>query len=269
MKLSASAVSECASRHGLRVEKYPTLRAEAPQTTLREQGCEVMVVAAYGLILPQVVLDIPDRGCLNIHASLLPRWRGAAPIQRAILAGDAETGVCIMRMEAGLDTGPVLLESRCPVEARDTTGTLTERLARLGAEAIVDVLSRLDSLAERPQAGEATYASKVAKPEARIDWARSAAQIDRQVRAFDPTPGCEARLLGETLKVWEAWPEEGQGEAGMVVRSSPEGLVVGCGGGGCLRITRLQRPGGRKVSAADFLRARVVPPGTRLEPVIG
>ena len=268
MRLTASAVAEAARSRGLQVAKFPTLRDEAARRCLRELHPEVLVVAAYGLILPQAVLDIPARGCLNIHASLLPRWRGAAPIQRAILAGDAETGVCIMRMEAGLDTGPVLLERRMPIGPRDTTGSLTESLARLGAEAIVEALGRLDTLVDRPQEGEATYAAKVLKPEARIDWSGEARAIERQVRALDPSPGSEARLLGETVKIWEAHEETGAGEAGTVVSASPEGIVIGCGSGR-LRVTRLQRPGGRRMSAAEFLQARAVPAGTRLESVTG
>lgn len=268
MRLAASAVAELAVSRGLAVAKFPTLRDEGAQHVLRELRPDVMVVAAYGLILPQAVLDIPSRGCLNIHASLLPRWRGAAPIQRAILAGDAETGVCIMRMEAGLDTGPVLLERRVPIGPRDTTGSLTQALAQLGAAALVEALDHLDTLAERPQAGEATYAAKVLKAEARIDWSSDARAIERQVRALDPVPGCEARLLGETVKIWEAFPERGSNEVGTVVSASPEGIVIGCGSG-CLRVTRLQRPGGRRMSAGEFLRARAVPAGTRLESLPG
>ena len=214
-----------------------------------------MVVAAYGLILPPAVLEVPARGCLNIHASLLPRWRGAAPIQRAILAGDERTGVSIMQMDAGLDTGPVLLEREVAIGARETTASLTERLAALGAEAIVEALARLDRLDARPQeASRATYAAKIAKAEARLDWSRRCEELDRQVRAFDPAPGAEATLAGESLKVWSAEPvPEARGLPGAVLRASGDELVVACGSGG-LRLRVVQKPGGRKMNAADFLR---------------
>jgi methionyl-tRNA formyltransferase len=222
------------------------------------------VVAAYGLILPRAALDIPPRGCLNIHASLLPRWRGAAPIHRAILAGDRTTGVCIMQMEEGLDTGPVLLAREIPITARDSTGGLTDRLAGLGAEAILDALARLDTLEPHPQDGTlATYAAKVSKAEARIDWTRSCEALDRQVRAFDPAPGAEGEVAGEMLKVWSAEPlAEAHGVAGTVIRAGGDDLVIACGSG-ALRLLTLQRAGGRKMAAGDFLRGttlRIVSP---------
>ena len=224
---------------------------------MRAARADVMVVAAYGLILPPAVLEIPARGCLNIHASLLPRWRGAAPIQRAILAGDERTGISIMRMDAGLDTGPVLLERALAIDARETTGSLTVRLAELGARAIVEALAELPHLTPRAQDGRlATYAAKVTKAEARIDWSGRCDEIDRQVRAFDPSPGAEAMLDGEVLKIWAAEPVPGmRGLPGSVVRGPKDELLVACGVGG-MRLDLVQRPGGRKMNAADFLRGR-------------
>ena len=224
---------------------------------LRAARADVMVVAAYGLILPPAVLQIPARGCLNIHASLLPRWRGAAPIQRAILAGDERTGVSIMQMDAGLDTGPVLLEREVAIDARETTGSLTRRLTDLGARAIVEALADLSRLPPRAQdARLATYAAKITKGEARIDWSRRCDEIDRQVRAFDPAPGAEATRDGEGVKIWEAEPvPDMAGLPGSVVRGPKDELLVACGAGG-LRLHLVQRPGGRKMNAADFLRGR-------------
>jgi methionyl-tRNA formyltransferase len=211
------------------------------------------VVAAFGLLLPASVLAIPRHGCINIHASLLPRWRGAAPIQRAILAGDATTGITIMRMEAGLDTGPALLTHAHAIGPRDTTGMLTEALAALGARAIVEALGRLESLVPQPQdAARATYAAKIEKAEAGIDWAQPAEAIDRQVRAFDPAPGAETRLDGEALKVWKAEPMDRAGAPGEVLEASPGGIVVGCGRG-ALRLLEVQRAGARRLPASAFL----------------
>lgn len=255
LKLMPSAVSESAARLGLRVEKFSSVKGGDAQQALRAAGADMMVVAAYGLILPRAVLEIFPRGCINIHASLLPRWRGAAPIQRAILAGDERTGVCIMRMEEGLDTGPVVLERAIPIEAADTTATLTARLAELGADAIVEALHAPDSWKPRPQdPSHATYAAKVAKSEARIDWSRDAVQIDRLVRAFNPAPGAEAVVGDETVKVWECEPVAGRaGAPGSILQAAGADLVVACASG-ALRLKTLQRAGGRKMNAADFLR---------------
>lgn len=255
LKLMPSAVSESAAHLGLRVEKFPSVRGNDAHETLRAIGADVMVVAAYGLILPRAVLEIFPRGCINIHASLLPRWRGAAPIQRAILAGDERTGVCIMQMEEGLDTGPVVLERAIPIEPVDTTATLTSKLAHLGAEAIVEALRAPDAWKPRPQdPSHATYAAKVAKSEARIDWGGDAAQIDRQVRAFNPAPGAEALIGDETVKVWESEPVAGKPAApGAILQAAGAELVVACASG-ALRLKTLQRAGGRKMGAADFLR---------------
>ena len=257
LKLTPSAVATAAQRLGLRIEKPATLKAPEAQATLAEAALDVLVVAAYGLILPPAVLAIPARGCLNIHASLLPRWRGAAPVHRAILAGDARTGVCIMRMDAGLDTGPVLLERPIDIGTEDTTGTLTGRLAALGAEAIVEALDRLDTLAPHAQDGAlATYAAKVTKEEARIDWSDDADAIARRIRAFDPQPGTEVQLAGETVKLWRARAVAGRGEPGEVLATNPE-LVVACGRG-ALVVEQLQRPGGRRLSGAEYVRGNAV-----------
>jgi methionyl-tRNA formyltransferase len=261
LRLSASAVAECALRHGLSVDKPATLKEPQVQQRLRDVAPEVMVVAAYGLLLPQAVLDIPARGCVNIHASLLPRWRGAAPIQRALLAGDAMTGICIMQMEPGLDTGPVLLEARMPIGPHDTTGSLLEALSSLGAGLIVQALEKLDSLQPQPQDdARATYAAKIAKADVRIDWSRPAAQLDRQVRALNPSPGAEARIAGDPIKIWEARPVQGAGNPGTVLEASAARLVVACGEG-ALQLVQVQRPGGRRLNAADFSRGRSVSVG--------
>lgn len=253
MKLTPSPVAECAARHGLRVSKPQTLRTAGSLAELREVKPDVMVVAAYGLILPQGILDAPALGCINIHASLLPRWRGAAPVHRAILAGDAETGVSIMRMEAGLDTGPVLLERRIPIAAHDTTGSLMEKLAHLGAEAISAALGSLGTLPERSQdpAG-VTYAAKVTKAEAVMDWSRPAVELERQVRAFNPAPGAEAIVQGVQLKIWRANALPGRQAPGKV-DIGPAGVTVGCGSG-LLELAVVQRPGGRRMPIDEFLR---------------
>ena len=262
MKLTASAVAETAARLGLRVEKPGTLKSPAAAELVAQARPDVAVVAAYGMLLPRSVLDVPARGCLNIHASLLPRWRGAAPIQRAILAGDMHTGVAIMQMEEGLDTGAVLLEREIAIGPRDTTGTLTTKLAQLGADAIVQALAGLDRLVPRPQdAAAATYASKVSKSEAMLDWNAGHLELDRKVRAFDPAPGAQAVVDGETVKVWTAHPVDGiEAHPGTVVRAKPGDLVVACGEGG-LRLEVVQRPGGRKMSAAEFLRGKALGAG--------
>jgi len=253
MKLTASAVAQFAAGHGLPIQKPQSLKAPEAQEAIRDAAAEVLVVAAYGLLLPPAVLAIPGKGCLNIHASLLPRWRGAAPIQRALLAGDTVTGISIMQMDAGLDTGPVLLEKPLSIGPRETTGSLTDALAALGAAAIVEGLSRLDELAPCPQdpAG-VTYAPKITKGEARIDWSEAAEAIERQIRAFNPVPGAETMFRGEALKVWEAEPGPGSGPPGTVLEAANGRIRVACGIGSLfLRI--LQRAGGRRLEAADYL----------------
>eukprot|EP00825_Cyclidium_porcatum_P042317 TRINITY_DN576_c0_g1_i17.p3 TRINITY_DN576_c0_g1~~TRINITY_DN576_c0_g1_i17.p3 ORF type:complete len:311 (-),score=75.89 TRINITY_DN576_c0_g1_i17:25-957(-) len=214
MTLQPSAVKKVALEHGIEVFQPLTLKDAEAQAKVAAVGAEVMVVAAYGLILPQVVLDMPRLGCINIHGSLLPRWRGAAPIQRALLAGDAETGVCIMQMEAGLDTGPVLLRGAFPIEATDTTATLHDRLAELGAKLVVEALGKLPLPAEPQPAEGVNYAHKIEKAEALIDWSKSAAELDRHIRAFNPFPGAQALFRGQTVKLWQASPVPGQGEIG-------------------------------------------------------
>jgi methionyl-tRNA formyltransferase len=264
LKPKSSAVADLAVGLGLPVAKPASLKAPEARTPLEAASPEVMIVAAYGLILPQSVLAIPRRGCLNIHASLLPRWRGAAPIQRAIQAGDAETGVAIMVMEAGLDTGPVLLERRVAIRPTETAGSLTAILAGLGADAVVEALVLLDELVPRAQdPGTVTYAAKIDKSEARLDWNLDARLLDRQVRAFDPFPGAETTLEGEPLKVWLARPVAATGAPGCVIGLDGGCPVVACGTG-ALVLTVLQRPGSRRMPAEEFLKARSMAPGTRL-----
>jgi methionyl-tRNA formyltransferase len=264
LKLTPSAVAQAAAHAGLRVEKPKTLRAPEAQRLLREADANVMVVAAYGLILPAEMLAIPRLGCLNIHASLLPRWRGAAPIHRAILAGDTLTGISIMQMDVGLDTGPVLLEKPLPIDDDATTGGLTTTLAALGAAAVVEALERLPSLEPKPQdETRATYAAKISRDDARIDWSASSDAIARQVRAFDPQPGAEARLGDEAVKIWRARPVSGQGAPGEVLSSGADGIVVACGSG-ALAVSILQRAGGRRLPAAEFLRGHTLEAGARL-----
>lgn len=269
MELRPSPVKELALQRGLAMHQPASLKDEASWGPIRDARADVMVVAAYGLILPQAVLDIPRLGCLNIHASLLPRWRGAAPIQRALLAGDSETGVTIMRMEAGLDTGPMLLKESLSVAADDTAGSLHDKLASLGARLIVAALDRLErgELAEERQPAEGVaYAAKLDKAEAALDWRLTAAELDRRVRAFNPQPGARARIGGQALKVWRAEPATACGEPGTVLSAEGDGIVVACGKG-ALRLTELQKAGGRRLPPSDFLRGFALRPGQRFDPV--
>ena len=267
MHLVSSAVARVAAMHGIEALKPLTLREGDAASRLQSLAPDVMVVAAYGLILPASVLQIPPRGCLNIHASLLPRWRGAAPIQRALLAGDAQTGISIMQMDAGLDTGPVLLEKPVVIGPRATAGALIDALAALGARAIVEALARLDELLPREQdSAHATYARKILKSDAHIDWAQSSAFVDRQVRAFNPVPGAATRLSGETLTIWEAEPVVGTGKPGEVLIADSERLVVACAEG-ALALTEVQRPGGKRMAIRDFVRGARIGLGAFLEPV--
>ena len=331
MKLQPSAVKQFALEHQLTVAQPASLRldgkfaneAQAAQTLIAQAGAQAMVVVAYGLILPQWVLDTmagPGQwGCFNIHASLLPRWRGAAPIHRAIEAGDTETGVTIMQMDAGLDTGPMLLQERMAIRDTDSTATLHDALAAVGARLMVQALANPAALKPRLQSEQGVcYAHKIDKAEATIDWQQSAEQIARKVRAFDPFPGASTRLAGETLKIWgaqalahgegEAHTQEslatgrepktaddlkglaapdiapctidpaasffvhqhadlmasgasGQAPPGLILASEPRGLVVAAGAGTCLRITHLQRPGGKRLAVADYLQGHAVAPG--------
>ena len=262
-KLAPGPVKQAALDAGIPVEQPESLKSAEAQARLRSYAPELMVVIAYGLILPRKVLAIPRLGCWNVHASLLPRWRGAAPIQRAILAGDTETGVCLMQMEAGLDTGPVLLERRTAIASDDTGGSLHDRLAALGAEVLQEGLARAsrgESLPATPQpeAG-ATYAHKLDKAEAKLDFTQPAAKLERKVRAFDPWPVAEADLAGERVRVWRAValpsPESRVPSPGQILTASKLGIDIACGSG-VLRILKLQRAGGRVVTAADYLNAR-------------
>jgi methionyl-tRNA formyltransferase len=265
MSLQISPVKQLAQKHGLLLHQPPSLKAEEARQPIVGVRSDVLVVAAYGLILPQAVLDIPRLGCLNNHASLLPRWRGAAPIQRALLAGDAETGITIMRMDAGLDTGPMLLKESLPIAAADTAGSLHDKLASLGARLVVEALGRLErgELHGETQPDDGvTYAAKLDKAEAALDWRRPAAQLDRAVRAFNPFPGATARLDGQVVKIWAAMPVSQTGEAGRILAVGSNGIVVACGEG-ALHLTELQKAGGKRLPAADFLRGFPLKPGQR------
>jgi len=259
-KLAASPVKEAALAQQLCVEQPETLRDADAQRRLRALELDLLVVVAYGLILPRKVLALPRLGCWNVHASLLPRWRGAAPIQRALLAGDAQTGVCLMQMEAGLDTGPVLLRRETPISSDDTGGTLHDRLAALGADVLQDGLQRLLRgvfLPPQPQPDEGvTYAHKLDKAEARLDWQQPADALARKVRAFNPWPVAEATLAGERLRIWSARAlPNTSGAPGALVGATREGIDIACAQG-TLRILEVQRDGGRRVPVADYLNAR-------------
>ena len=263
LKLTPSAVKVLARAHGLPIAQPASLKDPAAHLQLRAVAAEVMVVAAYGLILPQAVLEIPARGCLNIHASLLPRWRGAAPIQRAILAGDTETGITIMQMDAGLDTGAMLAKYALPIDPEDSAKTLHDKLAALGGTAIVNVLRQDRLTAETQDNTQATYAAKLTKDEGVVDWTKPAAEIARAVRAYNPFPGAQTQLRGENLKLWTAQATDQQGESGTILAADKIGIVVACGQG-ALRITELQRAGSKRVTAAQFLTGCELKPGERL-----
>lgn len=265
MQLQASAVKQVASAHGIEVLQPLSLRMDSrdPQRAAEAQAAherllatdyDVMVVAAYGLILPRSTLDI--KPCINIHGSLLPRWRGAAPIHRAIESGDEETGVTIMQMEEGLDTGPMLAMERLPILDTDTTGSLHDKLAEMGGRMIVDALNRMAAggLDAVPQPEEGvTYAAKISKEEARLDLRRPAAELARKVRAFNPFPGAHAQAGGVTIKIWNAQARDGKGQPGQVLSADANGIVVACGEG-ALRLTELQKPGGKRLAAGEFLK---------------
>ncbi len=282
MKLQPSAVKQFAQQHGLPVAQPRSLRldgkfpgdAQAARAAIEEARADVMVVAAYGLILPAWVLQAPPRGCLNIHASLLPRWRGAAPIHRAIEAGDRETGITIMQMDEGLDTGDMLLVERLSIGPQDTTGALHDRLADLGGRLVVEALemAACGGLPRTVQPTQGvTYAHKIDKAEAAIDWSQPAQAIERRIRAFDPFPGATGLLQGETIKLWrsdvdaDAIAAEAAGAApGTIVSVDDRGIRVACGQG-WLDITELQRAGGKRLPFADFLRGFPLAPGQRFE----
>lgn len=282
MKLQASPVKRYAEAHGMPVAQPPSLRrngkypeaATAAIEQLRALAPDVMVVAAYGLILPQEVLDIPRYGCLNIHGSLLPRWRGAAPIHRAIEAGDAETGITIMQMDAGLDTGAMILREAEPIGPDDTTATLHDRMAALGGKLIVEALRQLARDGKlpaepQPEAG-VTYAEKIAKQEAALDWRRPADALARQVRAFDPFPGALGTLNGTAVKLWRASAVAGKAGAapGTVLEVSANEVIVACGEG-ALRVTECQKPGGKRLPVREFLAGFAIAPSDTFEAVPG
>jgi methionyl-tRNA formyltransferase len=264
LKLQASAVKQFALQHGLPVAQPQGLKldgrfaaeAQAAREALLAARPDVMVVAAYGLILPPWLLALPRLGCLNIHASLLPRWRGAAPIQRAIEAGDAQTGITIMQMDAGLDTGDLLLAAALPIHADDSTGTLQDRLAACGAQLVLQALADAGrgALSRTPQAADGvTYAHKLTKAESAIDWNRPAAEIERRLRAFDPQPGCHFELHGQTVKLWRARVSGGFGAPPGTIEAAGDRLRVACGDGQTLELLELQRPGSRRQNVAAFL----------------
>ena len=267
LRPAQSAVKQLALARGLDVLQPATLRDLDVQARVAAARPAFLVVAAYGLLLPQWALDIAPGGALNIHASLLPRWRGAAPIQRALLAGDAETGITIMRMDAGLDTGPMLAQERIAISAGDDAQSLHDRLAALGARMIVAALA--EAAAERvravPQSAQGvTYARKIEKRETEIDWRRPASEIERAVRALHPVPGAMARLRGETIKIWRAAVRGDAGDAGTVLAADAAGVLVACGEGALLA-TELQRAGGKRLAAAEFLRGCAIARGERLQ----
>jgi methionyl-tRNA formyltransferase len=267
MLVSNSAVKQLARERGLPVYQPAKLGEAASLAHIAAARPDALVVAAYGLILPQSVLDLPPRGALNIHASLLPRWRGAAPIMRALLAGDRLTGITIMQMDAGLDTGPILAQRALEILSDDDAGSLHDRLAALGAEMIVAELAALASgrTQARPQPNEGvTYAPKLDKRESMLDWTRTAAELERAVRAYRPSPGAQARLHGETLKIWRASLTARQGEPGVVLEAGPNSIVVACGQD-ALAITESQRAGARRLSTAELLRGWPIRVGERFD----
>jgi methionyl-tRNA formyltransferase len=269
MKNVASAVKLLAQQHDLTVLQPVTLKNSELQQQLRACDVDVMIVAAYGLILPEAVLNIPRMGCLNIHASLLPRWRGAAPIQRAILAGDRETGITIMQMDAGLDTGAILLKNNLTIAPDDTTQSLHDKLSLLGAQSIVEALASLQQgklVLTVQDETQACYAAKITKTEAEIDWRQSAEQLDRVVRTFNPNPGAYSYLQNKLLKIWKAKAVKGAGKPGEIIAVDREAITVACGSG-MLRIDVVQKSGGKKLSVANFLTGNHLQPGENFSTV--
>jgi methionyl-tRNA formyltransferase len=270
MKLKMSPVKEVALAHGIAVAQPENLKTEAARQPILDAQAEVMVVAAYGLILPQTVLDMPPLGCINIHASLLPRWRGAAPIHRAIEAGDVETGITLMQMDKGLDTGAMLARSALLILPDDTTGSLHDRLAELGAREIVRLLPELAAAKIEATAQDdtlATYAAKIGKEEARLDWRMNAAELDRKIRAFNPFPGAYGLLDGAVLKIWQANPVAGSVassvQPGSILAATSEALLVACGEG-ALAITQVQQAGGKRLPISAFLAGNSIKQGNWL-----
>ena len=264
MSLQPPPVKRLAMDNAIEVFQPLTLKEPSAQQRIAAVGADVMVVAAYGLIVPQIVLDMPRFGCINIHASLLPRWRGAAPIQRALLAGDAESGVCIMQMEAGLDTGPVLLRATSAIAADDNAATLHDRLAVLGAQLIAEVLDKLPLPAEAQSATGLTYAHKIEKREALIDWSKDAQALDRHIRAFNPFPGAQAQYGGQTVKLWRAELVVGAGEKGQILSVDRNRIVVACGSG-ALAVSELQKAGGKRLPVREFLAGHPLKAGDRFD----
>jgi methionyl-tRNA formyltransferase len=266
MRLVPSPVKQLAARHGLDIFQPLSLKRDTQAwERLAAAQADALIVAAYGLILPQEVLDIPPLGGLNIHASLLPRWRGAAPIQRALLAGDAASGVCIMQMAAGLDTGPVLARAATPITAQDTAATLHDRLAALGAALLLDTLPRLPMPGEAQAATGVTYAEKIEKAEARLDWRQSAATLDRHIRAFNPFPAAHTLFEGAPLKIWRAHPvpqnpDASSAEPGVILAADKHGITVACGAD-ALCLTELQKAGGKRLTATQFLAGHALSAG--------
>jgi len=255
-QVASSAVKLCAQQHQIPVSQPQSLRDDAGRADLVAWQPDILVVVAYGLILPRTVLDLPRLGCVNIHAYLLPRWRGAAPIQRAVLAGDAQTGVTLMRMDAGLDTGPILLQQSVPIGAADTAGSLHDSLSEIGAHALLTALDGMESgaLQPRPQPSDGvTYAAKINKSEAIIDWTQSADEIARKVRAFNPWPIAESQLEGEQLRLYAVSPSLSRptGMPGTITVTANGDVTVVCGTG-AVTLEEVQRPGGRRISARDW-----------------
>ena len=272
-KLQASPVKRLAEAAAIPIYQPVSLRNADAQQVLAQLHADLLVVVAYGLILPQVVLDTPRLGCLNVHASLLPRWRGAAPIQRAIQAGDRETGITIMQMDAGLDTGDMLATSTCEIGQQTTAASLHDQLAELGPPLLLQVLADIETCQRKAQPQDdrlATYAGKILKSEAEIDWRQSALNLDRAIRAFNPFPVCFSKLGGERVKVWQARPEDCGDDpvaaSGTILRADREGILVSCGDGRLL-VQQLQLPGGKQLSAEQVLNARgeLFAPGQRFE----
>ena len=269
-KLSPSPVKKLAMAHQLPVEQPLNFKSKESLDRLASYNADLMIVVAYGLLLPQAVLDTPKRGCINVHASLLPRWRGAAPIQRAILAGDKETGVCIMQMEAGLDTGPVLAEARCPIEENEIAQTLHDKLAALGATTLLHTLADIETFQQQAKAqddSQSCYADKLQKQEAQIDWQQPVTRIRRQINAFNPWPVAQTLWQGETFRIWQATesdsPLSADANPGQVVAVSKQGIDIACAEG-VLRITQLQLPGKKAMAVADFLNANRIEVGEQL-----
>ncbi len=266
MKLKMSPVKEVALRAGLAVAQPENLKTEAARLPILAAQADVMVVAAYGLILPQSVLDMPLLGCVNIHASLLPRWRGAAPIHRAIEAGDLETGITLMQMDKGLDTGAMLARVAMPILADDTTGSLHDRLATLGAREIVSLLPELaagNSVATPQDATQTTYAAKIGKEEARLDWTRPAEELDRKIRAFNPFPGAYGMLDAAPLKIWQARPVAGSGTPGSILALADGTLHIACGQA-ALAVGEVQKAGGKRLPVDAFMAGHALKVGDKL-----